>query len=245
MNKITLIMIIVLFAFLFAGCKNSNKLVIATDATYPPMEIVNDNKEIVGFDIDLFNEIAKAGGFQVEFKNTSWDGIFAGLSAGNYDAIISSVTITDERKKTIDFSDPYVTVGQVIILKKEVEGITTLDQMKGKTVGAQINTTGDMEVKKIPEIISKSYDENGLAIEDLINGRIDGVVCDLPTAANYVLQNDKYKDKLKIAGEPFTQEFYGIAVKKGNKKVLDKINAGLKKVFDSGINKELEKKWLK
>ena len=81
------------------------KFVIATDATWPPMEFVNEQKKIVGFDIDLMNAAAKEGGFTVVFKNTAWDGIFAGLEAGKYDAVMSSVTITEERKKTMDFSD--------------------------------------------------------------------------------------------------------------------------------------------
>ena len=81
-------------------------IVVATDATWPPMEMVDENKEIVGFDIDLMKAAAEAGGFTVEFQNTAWDGIWAGLAAGEYDAIMSSVTITEERKKTMDFPFP-------------------------------------------------------------------------------------------------------------------------------------------
>jgi polar amino acid transport system substrate-binding protein len=101
-----------------------------------------------------------------------------------------------------------------------------------------------MEIQKVQGVTLKTYDELGLAIEDLVNGRIAGVVADTPIAADFVLQNKNYKGKLKIVGEPFTQEFYGIAVKKGNKKVLDLINAGLAKVKESGKIKELENKWI-
>jgi polar amino acid transport system substrate-binding protein len=90
-----------------------------------------------------------------------------------------------------------------------------------------------------------TYDEIGLAIEDLANGRIDGVVADTPIAADFVLQNDVYVEKLKIVGEPFTDEYYGIAVKKGNTEVLDLINTGLKAVMDAGIDEELKDKWLR
>ena len=228
--------------------KEPAKITIATDATWPPMEMVDTNKNIVGFDIDLMNAAAKEGGFTVEFKNTAWDGIFAGLENGKYDAVMSSVTITDERKKTMDFSLPYINAGQILVVKNDLQGVTKLDDLKGKTVGAQIGTTGAFEIDKVKaadNITEKTYDEIGLAVADLANGRIAAVVCDNPTAAQYVLQNDTYKGKLKIVGERFTEEYYGVAVKKGNAKVLDVINAGLKKVLDAGANKAIEDKWLK
>ena len=220
-------------------------MAIATDATWPPMEFVNKDKEIVGFNIDMMKAIAKEGGFEVEFRNTAWDGIFAGLAANKYDAVISSVTITEERQKNMDFSNPYVNAGQVIVVKKELQGLDKLAQFEGKSAGAQIGTTGAIEITKHTGIKLKSYDEIGLAIEDLANGRVDAVVCDSPIAADYVLQNEQYQNVLKIVGEPFTKEEYGIAVRKGNKEVLDLINNGLAKVLKKGINKELENKWLK
>jgi polar amino acid transport system substrate-binding protein len=230
------------------GKKEPTKITIASDATFPPMELVDTNKNLIGFDIDLMNAAAAAGGFTVEFKNTAWDGIFAGLDNGKYDAVMSSVTITDERKKTMDFSMPYINAGQILTVRADLNGVTTLADMKGKTVGAQIGTTGAFEIDKVKaanNIKEKTYDEIGLAFEDLVNSRIDGVVVDSPTAASYALQNDNYKGKLKTVGTPFTEEYYGVAVKKGNTKVLDLINAGLKKVIDSGANKAIEDKWLK
>jgi polar amino acid transport system substrate-binding protein len=237
-----------LFGVISCGPKQPSKIVIATDATFPPMEMVDENKNIVGFDVDLMNAAAKAGGFAVEFKNTAWDGIFAGLEAGKYDAVMSSVTITDERKKTMDFSMPYINAGQILVVKSDVNGVEKLTDLKGKTVAAQIGTTGAFEIDKVKDaqkITEKTYDEIGLAFEDLVNGRVAGVVIDTPVAANYALQNPSYKGKLKIVGAPFTEEYYGVAVKKGNTKVLDVINAGLKKVLDAGDNKALEQKWLK
>lgn len=246
---LTALMLVSLFLGVISCAKKEpTKITIATDATWPPMEMVDTSKNIVGFDIDLMNAAAKAGGFAVEFKNTAWDGIFAGLENGKYDAVMSSVTITDERKNTMDFSLPYINAGQILVVKSETEGVTKLDDLKGKTVGAQIGTTGAFEIDKVKvadKITEKTYDEIGLAFADLANGRIAGVVCDNPTAAQYALQNDTYKGKLKIVGDRFTEEFYGVAVKKGNAKVLDVINAGLKKVLDSKANKAIEDKWLK
>lgn len=222
------------------------KIVVATDATWPPMEYIDEQtKEIVGFDIDLMKEISKAGGFEVEFKNTAWDGIFAGLAAGKYDAVMSSVTITEERKKEMDFSKPYINAGQVLVVRQETQGVRTLQDLVGKTVGAQIGTTGSFEVEKVQGVILKTYDEIGLAYEDLVNGRIDGVVADTPVAANFALQNPSYKGKLKIVGEAFTEEYYGIAVQKGNKELLDMINNGLDKVLGTPVYDDLVKKWLR
>ncbi len=243
-----LLLAALLFGVVSCAKKEPTKIVIATDATWPPMEMVDESKNIVGFDIDLMNAAAKAGGFVVEFRNTAWDGIFAGLEAGKYDAVMSSVTITDERKGTMDFSVPYINAGQILVVKSAVEGVETLADLKGKIVAAQIGTTGAFEIDKVKDaekITAKTYDEIGLAFEDLANGRVDALVCDTPVAAQFALQNESYKGKLKIVGQPFTEEFYGVAVKKGNSKILDQINKGLKKVLDSGENKTIEKKWLK
>ena len=217
---------------------------VATDATWPPMEMVDASKQIVGFDIDYMNAVAKEAGFKVVFKNTAWDGIFAGVEAGQYDAIISSVTITPERKAKYDFSLPYISAGQVLIVPK-AEKATKLSGLKNKKVGAQIGTTGAMEVKKNAGVELKTYDEVGLAFEDMAAGRIAGVVCDEPTAIIYALQKKEYNTKFKIVGKPFTNEYYGIVVKKGNKELLALIDKGVAAVKKKKIDVQLRKKWLK
>ena len=245
-NRFWLLVALALVPFALLSCKpkaQEVKVTIATDATWPPMEFVNEAKEIVGFDIDLMKAAAKAGGYTVEFKNTAWDGIFAGLGNGEYDAVVSSVTITDERKQSMDFSVPYINAGQVLVMRADAKA-GKLAELTGKSVGAQIGTTGAFEIEKVKGVTLKTYDELGLAIEDLANSRIEAVVCDTPIAANYVLQNQNYKGRLKIVGQPFTQELYGVAVKKGNSKVLDKLNAGLKKVLDTPEYQQLKTKWL-
>jgi polar amino acid transport system substrate-binding protein len=229
-------------SYLYAAEK---KVVVATDATWPPMEMLDANKNIIGYDIDFLNAVAKEAGFKVEFKNTAWDGIFGGLDTGNYDAVISSVTITDERKKKYDFSLPYINAGQVLVVPKTTKGVKAVADLKGKKVGAQIGTTGAMEVQKVKGVELKNYDEIGLAFEDMAAGRINGVVCDTPVAADYALQRAEYKAKFMIVGEPFTKEQYGIVVKKGNKQLVDLLNKGIKAVQKKGLDKEFEKKWLR
>lgn len=220
-------------------------LVVASDATWPPMEMVNAEKEVVGFDVDYINAVAKEAGFNVVVKNTAWDGIFGGLAIDKYDAVISSVTITEERQKTFDFSTPYLNAGQIIVVPRETEGVSSLADLKGKTLGGQIGTTGAMEIKKAEGVTAKSYDEVGLAFEDMAAGRIQGVVCDTPVAANYALQREEYREKFKIVGESFTNEYFGVVVKKGNQEVLDLINTGIAAVKAKGIDKQLEEKWLR
>jgi polar amino acid transport system substrate-binding protein len=249
----TVLIALLALSLVFTGCAKKEEkveaealhIVIATDATWPPMEMVDESKEIVGFDIDLMAAIAEAGGFTYEFRNTAWDGIFAGLSTKEYDAVMSSVTITDERKETMDFSDPYINAGQVLVVRSDSSGIEKLEDMGGKSVGAQIGTTGAFAIEKVAGVTLKTYDEIGLAFEDLANGRIDGAVADTPVAADFALQNANYKGRLMIVGKPFTDEFYGIAVNKGNTEVLAAINAGLAKILNTDTYTAIEEKWLR
>jgi polar amino acid transport system substrate-binding protein len=145
----------------------------------------------------------------------------------------------------MDFSDPYINAGQVLMVAMDTEGVETLSDMVGMTVGAQIGTTGSFAIEEVDGVELATYDEIGFAVAALANGQIDGVVADTVTAADYVLNNPDYADTLKIVGEPFTDEYYGIAVKKGNTELLDLINAGLAEVLASDIPAQLEDKWLR
>lgn len=241
MKKIALTFLVLL---VFAAPALARTIVVAQDATWPPMEFMSADKEIVGFDTDYMRAVAKEAGFEVTFKNVAWDGIFAGLEGGQYDAVCSSVTITEDRKRAMDFSMPYFTVRQALIVAKSSTA-KSLEEMKGKALGAQIGTTGYFAIKKIEGVDPKSYDEIGLAMEDLYSGRIDGVVCDDPVAVQYALLKPEYAAKLKIAAALDTgDEQYGVAVKKGNKEVLDLINKGIQAVQSKGLDKELRSKWI-
>lgn len=227
-----------------AAAAEKTKLVIASDATWPPMEFLDENKNIIGFGPDMLKAIALATGTEIEIKNTAWDGIFAGLSSGSYDAISSSVTITEERKVEMDFSEPYLNAGQVLVVSKKTTGVATIADLKGKKIGAQIGTTGAIEIEKDKSVTLASYDEVGLAFEDLAIGRIAGVVADSPIAADFALQNAKFKDQLMIVGKPFTDEWLGFAVKKGDAKTLAILNDGLAKIKASGELAKISEKWL-
>jgi polar amino acid transport system substrate-binding protein len=236
---------VVLLGMLVSSCGNSETTSsktyrVATDATWPPFEYVNDQKQIEGFDIDLFNAIAAKEGFKIEFVNVGFDPLLAGMSQGTYDAAISSITITADRAKDMLFSDPYYAAGQIVVVRKDNTTITGKDTLTGK-VGAQIGTTGAMEVEKISGATLKTYDDVGLAFQDLINGQIDAVVSDNWLALGYVSKN---AITLRTAGTMFTSENYGIAVAKANTDLLSKINSGLVKVKAEGLIEQLSKKWI-
>ena len=149
-----------------APAPEMKEIVFASDCTWPPMEFLDADKNIIGFCPELVMAMGEAGGFKPVIQNTAWDGIFAGLSAGKYNVIASSVSITEERKGTMDFSDPYFEVKQGVLVQKD-SGITSLADLNGKAIGAQIGTTGYFAAGKVEGAEAKSYDEVGLAVEDL------------------------------------------------------------------------------
>ncbi|MFZ2489458.1 MAG: ABC transporter substrate-binding protein [Anaerolineae bacterium] len=216
------------------------KIKVGTNAEYRPMEFVDDKGAVTGFDIDLMNAIAKAGGFEVEFVNTRWDGIFVALAQGEFDAVMSSATITDERKQTVDFSDPYFTAGQGLAVKSgsAIKGLAELD---GKKVGVQLGTTGDIWLSENSKAEVVRYDEITLAMQALANGDIEAVFNDAPVSADIIKANPELK--LVMLPDLFTSEEYGIAVNKNKPEVLAAINKGLAAVRASGEYDTLYEKW--
>jgi polar amino acid transport system substrate-binding protein len=236
-------LLLVAIVAMLPGCSQGGaKIRIATDATWPPFEYVNeDTMEIEGFDIDLMTAIAEKENLDIEFINVAWDPLLAGVAQCQYDAAISSITILPERAEQMLFSNPYFAAGQIVTVRIDNTDVASKDDLGGKVVGAQIGTTGSFEIEKIAGATLKTYDDIGLAFQDLMNGQIDAVIADNPLALEYVGKNS---DKLKTAGEAFTSEFYGIAVCKDNPELLAKINSGLAAVIDEGLIEELIAKWL-
>ena len=236
----------VLLAMLTPACSPApaakTKYTVACDATWPPFEIVNEQtKELDGFGPELIRAIAAKEGLDLELVNVGFDSVMAGISQCQYDMAVSSITITDERKKTILFSDPYYLAGQIVTVRKDDDSIKSKDDLVGKTIGGQIGTTGIIEAGKIPGAKVKTFDEVGFAFQDVINGQLDAVIADNPVAQGYVSKN---KDKLKTAGPVFTDEYYGIAICKNNAYLVPKINAGLKSLKDEGFLDKLTQKWV-
>lgn len=215
---------------------------VATDATFPPFELVDEaTKQLTGFDVELMNAIAQKAGFKLEWTNLPFDPMLAGLSECQYDAAIAAITITEERKQSMLFSDPYINAGQIVVVRKGETRIKSKDDLGGMTVGAQLGTTGAIEAQKIPGVTFKPYDTYDLAFLDLANGQIDAVIADYPTALGFI---GKHPEKLTTVGEVFTEESYGIAICKNRADLVEKINAALKALKDEGFIQQLEQKWL-
>ncbi len=238
----SLALLVLLSTLVSGSCsKASTKYIIATDATWPPFEYVNDQNQIVGFDIDLMDAIAKSAGIEIEYQNVAFDPLLAGMAQGTYDAAISSITITDDRSKSMLFSNPYYVAGQMIVTKKNNTSVTNADSLQGKTLGAQLGTTGETLANGVKGATVKTYNQIGLAIQDLLNGQIDAVICDTPIANSYANKN---ASTLKIVGDALTTENYGIAVAKDKTELLAKINQGLAAVKAAGTIDTLVTKWL-
>ena len=209
--------------------------VVGTDAAYAPFESQNEKGEIVGFDIDVVKAAAAKAGIEVKFVNTPWEGIFNALGQGDRDMIVSSVTITDERKQTMDFSTPYFDAVQLIAVKANSK-IGKFDDLKKLKVGVQTGTTGDEAVTKLLGKTStsiKRFESTPLALKELEAGGVDAVVADNGVVIHYVANNAGSKFKT-VADKSFAPEQYGIAIKKGNADLVAKVNKGLADIKADG-----------
>jgi polar amino acid transport system substrate-binding protein len=218
--------------------------VVGTDAAYAPFESQNEKGEIVGFTIDVVNAAAAKAGIQVKFVNTPWEGIFNALQQGDRDMIASSVTITDERKQTMDFTNPYFDAVQLIAVKDNSKIAKFADLKKAK-VGVQTGTTGDEAVTKLLGKTStnvKRFESTPLALKELEAGGVDAVVADNGVVIHYVANNPGGKFKT-VSDKEFVPEQYGFAVKKGNAELLGKMNEGLAALKADGSYDTIYKKF--
>jgi len=215
-------------------------ITIGTEATYPPMESIDENGDFIGIDIDIAREIANDLGANADFQNIGWEELFDAAKEGKVDMIISAITITPERAETLSFSDPYFNAGQVIVTKKDMADlIRGVEDLRDRRVGAQIETTSETEAKKYTDSVV-TFENYNLALDDLLEGKVEAIVIDYPAALGMVAKNEG----LAIVGEPFTQEFYGVAVQIGQDELLGRINETIRRLKQTGELKKLEERWL-
>lgn len=219
--------------------RQSGELKIGTDATYPPLEF-SEGGQFSGFDIDLGNAIARELGVRVVWINSGFDGIFPALQNGTFDAVMSSVTITPERSSAMLFSDPYYDSGQLIAIRQGTQGIGAPEDLSGKKVGVQINTTAQIDLEKRAGVGVAVYNTVDLALLDLKNGRIDAVVSDAPVLRYMIRQSFP---ELTTVGRRFTDEKFGIAIAQGNEDLRRAINAALWRITESGEYDRINTKW--
>ncbi|WP_051322137.1 basic amino acid ABC transporter substrate-binding protein [Alicyclobacillus contaminans] len=221
---------------------SADKIVIATDNTYPPMEYMDpsDPTKLVGFDVDLGDALSKYLHKDIVWKPTQWDGIIAGLTSDKYDIIISSMNDTAERRKQIDFVD-YGSWGQAIVVKKNsTANIQSLKDLEGKTVGVQIATTSDDLLSKDKAITVKRYNTFPDAFQDLANGRLDAAVVDEAVARYYVnLQPDNYK----IVGQTLDSLPVGIGIRKDEQSLEKSLQDALNQMKADGTYDKIYTYW--
>lgn len=221
--------------------KKSGKFLIGTDATYPPFESKDlQTGEVTGFDIDLMKAICQKLGVEPEFITVPFDGIIPGLNNHKYDAIISSFTITVDREEVVDFSEPYYVAGQAIAIPRTDTLVKGIENLTGKRIGTQLGTTGEILAKQIPRAEVISFDNISAAFIDMENGKLDAIINDRPTSQMII----NVRRSAKIVGPLLTKESYGIAVRQGDSKLLEAINAALKQLNDEGEIGQLQKKWI-
>jgi len=228
------------FAQSLAGIKKRGKLIVGTEPTFPPFEFVNEKNQVVGFDIDIANELAKRLGVKLEIVNLPFDSLIPALLQGKIDLIIAGMTITEERAKVVDFSKPYFEANQAIVVRKDGKfEPKKLEELVGKKVAVQLGTTGDLVVSEINGVQVVRFQKFTDAFLELQNGRVNAVVLDEAPAKAYV----KKFPKFLISAVVNTGETYGIAVKKGNKELLNFVNQTLDILKSSGTYNKLIQKW--
>jgi|UniRef100_A0A7V4CLT3 lysine-arginine-ornithine-binding protein len=228
------------FAQSLTEIKKRGKLIVGTEPTFPPFEFVDEKNQVVGFDIDIANELAKRLGVKLEIVNLPFDSLIPALLQGKIDLIIAGMTITEERAKVVDFSKPYFEANQAIVVRKDGKfEPKKLEELVGKKVAVQLGTTGDLVVSEINGVQVVRFQKFTDAFLELQNGRVDAVVLDEAPAKAYV----KKFPKFLISAVVDTGETYGIAVKKGNKELLNFVNQTLDILKSSGTYNKLIQKW--
>ncbi len=255
MKKIlTIVTILAVSVFMLVGCgtasstdssltkvKNAGTISIGIDDTYPPMEFKDSTNTIKGFDIDLANDIGKKMGVKVKFVPTSLDGIFLALNSGKFDAVQSSISITDARKKTMIFTTPYIYGGNAVFVRKNDNTISSEKDLSGKILGIEIGSTSQAVLDKISGIKEvKKYNSTAEAFMDLKTGRIDGVLSD-PQVGDYYI-SDKKSD-FKRSKTMLNQEPIGVAFRKSDVALRDAYQKAMDELKKDGTLSKLSIKW--
>lgn len=219
-------------------------LKVGLDNTYPPMEYLNANNENVGFDIDFANEIGKRLNMEIKFIPTSWSSIFAELEQKKFDCILSSLTITEERKKRFLFTQSYLTNNQVIVIPTENKKINNITDLKDKIVGVQRGTTGEEAGEKFnaenPFKLFNKYDELNEILLDLKNNKLDAIILDKFVASYFVSKN---ANKFKLVDTSLGIESIGACFMKEESDIYKKVDNVISQMKKDGSLKKISIKW--
>jgi polar amino acid transport system substrate-binding protein len=223
----------------------AKKIRVGFESGYMPFEMTNTKGEYIGFDIDMGKDLAKAMGVEYEAVNTAWDGIIPALNTDKVDIIISGMTCTQQRNLSVNFTDPYIVVGQAILLNKKHEGVVKsykdLNDPKF-VVTSKLGTTGEQAVQRmIPRATYKSFEMENEAGLEVVSGNADATVYDLPMIL--ILQAQHGEGKTIVLEEPFTFEPLAMAVRKGDPDFLNFLNNFIRQYKNDGRWQRSYDKW--
>ncbi len=223
------------------------ELRVGFEAGYMPFEMADNKGNFIGFDIDMAKEMAKAMGVKFVPVNTSWDGIIPALNTKKFDILISGMTITQKRNLSVNFADPYIIVGQTILLNKKHEGkVTSYKDLNDPkyTITSKLGTTGEQAIKRmIPRAKYKSFEVETEAALEMMNGKADATVYDLPFCATFMAQQGA--GKVVFLDKPFTFEPLAWAIRKGDPDFMNWLNNFLRQVKNDGRYDVIYNKWIK
>ena len=214
-------------------------VLVADDANYPPQSVLQKNGKLVGFDVDVAKKVASILGLQVKFVNPAWDSIPTGLQVGRFDVSIGSMSPTVERKKSVDFADPYALSAAVIMTKAGTPGLNTVADLAGKKIGTGGATSYYYWLQDNTQAIIKSYTSSIDTFPDLQIGRLDGVMTAAPSAAEVIAAGKPFQ----ITGKPFMYEDICFAIKKGEPDWLAMLNYTVKQMHADGSLTAMSKQW--
>ena len=242
-KKILALALAAVMAFALVACNApaEETLTMGTNAAFPPYEFMDENNNVVGIDAEIAAAIAEKIGMKLEIKDMAFDSLITAVSSGAVDIVLAGMTVTDERKEAVNFSDSYATGVQVVIVTED-SAIATIDDLAGKKIGVQTGTTGDIYCAgDYGEDAVARYDNGALAVAALQNGQVDCVVIDNEPAKAFVEANEG----LKLLDTEYITEDYAAAIAKDNTELLDKVNAALADLKADGKIDEIIGKYIK
>ncbi len=242
-KKILALALAAVMAFALVACNApaEETLTMGTNAAFPPYEFKDDAGNVVGIDAEIAAAVAEKLGMKLEIKDMAFESLITAVSSGAVDIVLAGMTVTDERKEAVNFSDSYATGVQVVIVTED-SAIATIDDLAGKKIGVQTGTTGDIYCAgDYGEDAVARYDNGALAVAALQNGQVDCVVIDNEPAKAFVEANEG----LKLLDTEYITEDYAAAIAKDNTELLDKVNAALAELKADGKLDEIIGKYIK
>lgn len=248
MKKALLVLMGLLLAVMaVAGCGGEKKaeapkvLKVGTEPTFAPFEFQKEgSKDYDGFDMDLVRAIGKQLNMKVEIQNMGFDALIPALNAGNIDIAAAGMSITPDRQKAVDMSDPYYVSGLVVVVNKDNTATKSVKDLDNKAIATQIGTTGAERASKVPGAKVKTFNTNTEAFLELKNKGVEAVIIDKPVAEYYLAQGGK--ETAKIVGDTMEAESYGLSMKKGSPLAKD-VNKALSDLKKNGEYDKIYSKW--